>query len=93
MCRMIVARADLVPLASVVPVVMAQLPLKEDHEEYPIVYREEAVQYGFFGLKNGSNTGPKTVPKCHLSVNFQFGTFLAVFRAVPFLILFDQKAA
>ena len=41
---MIVARADLVPLASVVPVVMAQLPLKEDHEEYPIVYREEAVQ-------------------------------------------------
>ena len=39
-CRMIVARPDLVPLPSVLPVVFAQLPLKEDHEEYPIVYRD-----------------------------------------------------
>jgi hypothetical protein len=38
-CRMIVARPDLVPIAEVLPVVFAQLPLKEDHEEYPIVYR------------------------------------------------------
>ena len=38
---MIVARPDLVPLPSVLPVVFAQLPLKEDHEEYPIVYRDE----------------------------------------------------
>ena len=40
-CRMIVARPDLVPLPSVLPVVFAQLPLKEDHEEYPIVYRDD----------------------------------------------------
>ena len=39
-CRMIVARPDLVPLPSVLPVVFAQLPLKEDYEEYPIVYRD-----------------------------------------------------
>ena len=26
--------------SSVLPVVFAQLPLKEDHEEYPIVYRD-----------------------------------------------------
>ena len=34
-------QAVLFNLPSVLPVVFAQLPLKEDHEEYPIVYRED----------------------------------------------------
>ena len=38
-CRMIVVRSDIVPVPEVLPVVFAQLPLKEDPEEYPIVYR------------------------------------------------------
>ena len=45
-CQMIVACPDLVLLPSVLPVVFAQLPLKEDHEEYPIVYRCLTDLYG-----------------------------------------------
>ncbi len=36
-CRMIVLRSDIVPVPEVLPV-FAQLPLKEDPEEYPIMY-------------------------------------------------------
>lgn len=38
-CRLIIAKAELVPLDEVVPVIFSNLPLKEDDEEYVIIYR------------------------------------------------------
>jgi len=38
-CRLVVANKAAVPLAEVVPVVLQHLPLKEDKEEYHMVYR------------------------------------------------------
>ena len=37
--RMIVANRNLVPISEVLPVVFAHLPLKEDYEEYHMVFK------------------------------------------------------
>ncbi len=36
LCRLVVANRGAVPLGEVVPVIMANLPLKEDKEEYQV---------------------------------------------------------
>lgn len=38
MCRLILANKDHVPLNDVLPVIFKNLPLKEDHEEYWVVF-------------------------------------------------------
>ena len=50
-CRLILANQSLVPLDSVIPVIFQHLPLREDFDEYEVVYKMIAL------LLNGNDQG------------------------------------
>ena len=62
--RLIVGDKGSVPLGEVLPVVFANLPLKEDTQEYPVVYR--ALEAAYQEIKASGILGQNLAKVCSL---------------------------
>lgn len=66
-CRLIVGDKGSVPLGEVLPVVFANLPLKEDTQEYPVVYR--ALEAAYQEIKASGILGQNLATVFEMSVS------------------------
>ena len=79
--RLIVGDKGSVPLGEVLPVVFANLPLKEDTQEYPVVYR--ALEAAYQEIKASGILGQNLAKVCSIvgskCLFFLFNSFYLIF--------------